>query len=93
MSSPRARHRSCKIFVAAAFDAVGLDWRDHTKIDQTLFRPTEIMIRRGDASKAADKIDWQPKYKMDDVVRMMVQAAGEPDRQKGIKVPPPNAKC
>jgi GDP-D-mannose dehydratase len=50
------------------------------------------MIRRGDASKAADKIDWQPKYKMDDVVRMMVQAAGEPDRQKGIKVPPPNAK-
>jgi GDPmannose 4,6-dehydratase len=69
--------RKLQDFVAAAFDAVGLDWRDHTRIDQTLFRPTEIMIGRGDASKAADKLGWQPKYKMDDVVRMMAQAASE----------------
>jgi GDPmannose 4,6-dehydratase len=72
--------RKLQDFVAAAFDAVGLDWRDHTRIDQTLFRPTEIMIGRGDASKAADKLGWQPKYKMDDVVRMMAQAASEADK-------------
>jgi GDPmannose 4,6-dehydratase len=57
--------RKLQDFVAAAFEAVGLDWRDHTTFDQTLFRPTEIMIGRGDASKAAEKLGWKPKYKMD----------------------------
>ena len=66
-------------FVAVAFEAVGLDWHDHTTTDQTLFRPTEIMIGRGDASKAAEKLGWEPKYKMAEVVRMMVQAATEAD--------------
>ena len=69
--------RKLQDFVAAAFEAVGLDWRDHTTIDQTLFRPTEIMIGRGDASKAAEKLAWKPKYKMAEVVRMMVQAVAE----------------
>src|SRR5271157_2569448 len=69
--------RKLQDFVAAAFDAVGLDWREHTMIDQTLFRPTEIMVGQGDASKAAEKLGWKPKYKMDEVVRMMVQAAIE----------------
>jgi GDPmannose 4,6-dehydratase len=67
--------RKLQDFVAAAFEAVGLDWQDHTTIDPSLFRPTEIMIGRGDASKAAEKLGWKPKYKMDEVVRMMVQAA------------------
>ena len=66
-------------FVAVAFEAVGLDWHDHTTTDQTLFRPTEIMVGRGDASKAAEKLGWKPKYKMAEVVRMMVQAVTEAD--------------
>ena len=66
-------------FVAAAFDAVGLDWREHTMIDQTLFRPTEIMVGRGDASKAAEKLGWKPRYKMVEVGRIMVRAATEAD--------------
>lgn len=71
--------RKLQDFVSAAFEAVGLDWRDHTTFDHTLFRPTEIMIGRGDASKAAEKLGWKPKYKMDEVVRMMIQAAAEAD--------------
>jgi GDPmannose 4,6-dehydratase len=71
--------RKLEDFVAAAFEAVGLDWHDHTTIDQTLFRPTEIMIGRGDASRAAAQLGWKPKYKMDEVVRMMVQAAAKVD--------------
>ena len=69
--------RKLQDFIAAAFEAVGLDWREHTTIDPTLFRPTEIMIGRGDASKAAEKLGWKAKYKMAEVVRMMVQAAAE----------------
>ena len=66
-------------FVAVAFEAVGLDWHDHTTTDQTLFRPTEIMIGRGDASRAAAQLGWKPKYKMDEVVRMMVKATAKAD--------------
>ena len=64
-------------FISIAFEEVGLDWRKHVTIDQTLFRPTEIMIGRGDASKAARKLGWKPKYKMEDVARMMVKAAAD----------------
>ena len=69
--------RKLQDFIAAAFESVGLDWREHTTIDPTLFRPTEIMIGRGDASKAAEKLGWKAKHKMAEVVRMMVQAAAE----------------
>jgi GDPmannose 4,6-dehydratase len=44
-------------FISIALEEVGLDWRKHITIDQTLFRPTEIMIGRGDASKAVRKLE------------------------------------
>jgi GDPmannose 4,6-dehydratase len=66
--------RSLEEFMAVAFEHVGLDWRDHVTIDKNLFRPTEIMIGRGDASKADRVLGWRPRYRMEDVVRMMVEA-------------------
>lgn len=60
-------------FVANAFDCVGLDWRNHTVIDPELFRPTELTSGRGNPAKAADKLGWRAKYKMKDVVEMMVR--------------------
>jgi GDPmannose 4,6-dehydratase len=66
--------RKLQDFIEVAFQAVGLDWREHTTTDKTLFRPTEIMIGRGDAFKAERKLGWKPNYKMDDVARMMVEA-------------------
>jgi GDPmannose 4,6-dehydratase len=61
--------RKLQDFIEIAFEAVGLDWREHTTIDGTLFRPTEILIGRGDASKAAQKLRWQPKFKMAEYLR------------------------
>jgi GDPmannose 4,6-dehydratase len=69
--------RSLEDFVAAAFRHVGLNWRDHVEVDQTLFRPTEIMISRGKAEKAANELGWTAKYHMEDVARMLVEAALE----------------
>ena len=66
--------RKLQDFIDAAFRAVGLDWRQHTTTDKTLYRPTEIMIGRGNAGKAAAKLGWKAKHKMDDVARMMVEA-------------------
>jgi hypothetical protein len=39
----------------------------------------EILVGRGNASKAAQQLRWQPKFKMAEVVRMMVEAAIEAD--------------
>jgi len=55
--------RKLQDFVSTAFEAVGLDWREHTIIDQTTLRPTEIMIGRGDASKAAERLGWNQNTK------------------------------
>lgn len=66
--------RKLQDFIEVAFRAVGLDWRQHTTTDKTLFRPTEIMIGRGDPSKAERKLGWKPSYKMEDVAGLMVEA-------------------
>lgn len=60
-------------FVATAFSCVGLNWKDHVVIDKNLFRLTDIMVGRGNPAKAREKLGWQAKYGMKDVVRMMVE--------------------
>jgi GDPmannose 4,6-dehydratase len=63
-------------FVAEAFRNVGLDWHDHVMTDPSLLRPTEITVGRGNPSKAHKRLGWQAKFKMFDVVRMMVEEEG-----------------
>ncbi len=61
-------------FVAEAFCCVGLDWHDHVEIDQSLFRPSEIMYGCGNPAKAKKELGWKAASHMPDVVRMMVEA-------------------
>lgn len=65
---------SLEDFVAAAFASVNLDWQEHTVIDNSLLRPTDLAVGRGNPAKAANNLGWQAKYKMKDVVQMMVEA-------------------
>lgn len=60
-------------FSAAVFAALGLDWQDHVLSDPELLRPSEIMVSRGDASKAARILGWSARYRMSDVVECMVK--------------------
>jgi GDPmannose 4,6-dehydratase len=60
-------------FVDEAFAAVGLNQRDHVKTNPSLLRPSEIMTIRADAGKASRKLGWKARYRMADVVRMMVE--------------------
>jgi GDPmannose 4,6-dehydratase len=61
-------------FVRSAFVCAGLDWQEHLVTDASLYRPTEIAVGRGNPAKAKQKLGWEAKYKMPDVVRMMVEA-------------------
>jgi GDPmannose 4,6-dehydratase len=61
-------------FVSAAFAAVDLDWRDHVEIDDSLLRPTDLAVGRGNPHKAREILGWEAKYNMNDVVTMMIAA-------------------
>jgi GDPmannose 4,6-dehydratase len=74
-----ATGRSCQLeeFVSAAFAEVGLDWREHVVIDSNLFRPTDITESRANPAKAKQQLDWQSKFFLSDIVKMMIQARNE----------------
>lgn len=61
-------------FVAAAFACVGLDWREYVITETSLLRPTDITIGKGNPAKAKQKFGWSAKYKMRDIVKMMIEA-------------------
>jgi len=65
---------SVQEFLETAFQMVGLDWQDHIALDPRYFRPAEVDLLIGDASKAREKLGWQPKVKFKELVRRMVQA-------------------
>lgn len=44
------------------------------KIDPTYIRPTEVDLLIGDASKAKQKLNWEPKVKFKELVKLMVEA-------------------
>ena len=61
-------------FVEAAFGHVDLDWKDYVKHDQRYERPAEVDLMIGDASKAKKILDWEPKVRFQELVRIMVDA-------------------
>jgi len=60
--------------VQHAFEHAGLDWRKYVVIDPIFKRPAEVDVLLGDASKARQKLGWEPKVQFPELVRMMVQA-------------------
>ena len=65
---------SVRDLVDFAFAAVGLDPEACVRIDPELARPAEIEEVVADASKARDKLGWEPKVSCEEVIEMMVKA-------------------
>jgi GDPmannose 4,6-dehydratase len=65
---------SVRDLCAAAFGAVGLDYRDYVVQDPRFFRPAEVDLLVADPSKAAARLGWEPKVSFQELVRMMVDA-------------------
>jgi GDP-mannose 4,6-dehydratase len=61
-------------FVEAAFAHVDLDWKQFVKHDPRYERPAEVDLLQGDASKAKKILDWEPKVRFEELVRIMVDA-------------------
>jgi len=65
---------SVREFLEEAFAYVGLDWQQHVKVDPRYFRPAEVDLLVGDASKAKRVLGWQPAVGFRTLVRLMVDA-------------------
>lgn len=56
------------------------------KIDPRYYRPTEVEELLGDASKAAEKLDWRPQTTFEDLVRIMIEADWQLTRREMLTV-------
>lgn len=62
-------------FVAAAFEHVGLDWREYVRYDQSLLRgASDPPALVGDPSKIRERLGWEPEVGFDDLVKTLVDA-------------------
>jgi GDPmannose 4,6-dehydratase len=65
---------SVRQFAEIAFDHVGLDWAEYVRFDDRYLRPAEVDALIGDASKAANMLDWKPTTLAPALARLMVDA-------------------
>ena len=64
------------------FGYLDLDWKKHVEIDPRYYRPTEVDLLLGDATKAKNLLKWEPKVKFKSLVRMMADSDLEQERIK-----------
>ncbi len=65
---------SVQDLVETAFRYVGLPIEPHVVVDPKLFRPAEVDVLVGDASKAKAKLGWTPTCSFQEMIHMMVEA-------------------
>jgi GDPmannose 4,6-dehydratase len=65
---------SVRDFCEAAFAVAGLDWQDFVVVDPTFYRPAEVDLLVGDASRARGELGWAPDIGFRELVTMMVEA-------------------
>lgn len=67
-------------FLDEAFSYLDIDWHKHVEIDPKYYRPTEVDILQGDASKAKRVLGWEATTQFQQLVRLMVAHDLEAER-------------
>ena len=65
---------SVRDFCEVAFGHARLNWEEHVVVDETFFRPAEVDLLVGDATKADEMLGWKPETSFESLVTMMVDA-------------------
>ena len=65
---------SVREFLEESFRYAGLDWTKYVELDPRYLRPSEVDLLIGDAGKARRQLQWEPKVKFKELVRLMVDA-------------------
>jgi GDPmannose 4,6-dehydratase len=66
--------RTVREFLEEAFGYVGLDYQEYVRIDEKYFRPTEVDYLLSDPGKAKKLLNWEPRVRFHELVRIMVDA-------------------
>ena len=80
---------SVRELVRVAFEHAGVDPDEYVRLDPRFLRPAEVEHLIGDATKARERLGWEPQTSFEDMVRLMVDAdlemlaAGVPQKQAG----------
>jgi len=72
---------SVREFLDETFGYLELDWNEYVEIDQRYFRPTEVEVLIGDASKAKKAFGWQPRVTFKELVKIMVDTDLEAEKR------------
>lgn len=73
---------SVREFVEKAFDRVGLDWEKYVAYDERYERPSEVDLLVGNPAKLKKQLNWEPRVRFDELVKIMVDADVELARQE-----------
>ena len=66
---------SVRELVACAFERVGLDWREHVQIDESLLRGrAELHDLVGNPARARERLGWTPEVSFTELVHLLVDA-------------------
>ena len=76
---------SVREFCEEAFSYAGLDWKDFVQVDPKYFRPAEVDLLLGDASKARRVLGWEPKVTFKELAHMMVDADLEAEGRHPVR--------
>jgi GDPmannose 4,6-dehydratase len=78
------RNHSVREFLDEVFGYLDLDWQEYVEIDPRYYRPTEVDVLQGDASKAKKMLGWEPKVTFKELARIMTDADMEIARHEKI---------
>jgi GDPmannose 4,6-dehydratase len=73
---------SVREFLDEVFGTLNLDWKKHVEIDPRYFRPAEVDLLLGDATKARKALGWTPAVTFKTLAAMMTQADWELARRE-----------
>jgi GDPmannose 4,6-dehydratase len=82
---------SVREFCVEAFALLGLDWQRYVQHDKRYERPAEVDLLIGDATKARQRLGWEPRVRFKELVRLMVEADLELAKREAqiARLPPP----
>ncbi len=78
------RTQTVQEFADLVFSQLGLNPADHIEIDPRYFRPAEVDLLLGDASKAKEKLGWVAKTSLEELARLMVDHDLELAKEEAI---------
>jgi GDPmannose 4,6-dehydratase len=76
------KSHSVRDLLQVAFHHVGIDdWQSYVVQDERFFRPADVAVLVGDATKARTKLGWRPTVDFQQLIEMMVAADLENEKR------------